>query len=199
MNIIAAFRWDSTEKSISYMVIDENFRVRVIPVITKLPKTILKSFFPEAKNIINSFFREIENIYRGNPNCNISIEYKIVGHGSPAHHYHTRLHKPTESTEFVRKTFFDDFEQCKEKYPSLQLAEKQYRTNLKKPALTEFKRGLDDLNLIEQKKNNAYQYHLWALVLHATKSNYHKEITKLTKILKPEKEQQIDKKKLRSA
>lgn len=199
MDIIAAFRWDSTDKSISYMVIDDNFRVRVIPVITKLTKTNLNSFFSESKNMINSFFKEVENIYRGNPNCNVSIEYKIVGHGSPAHHYHTKMHKPSEHTEFVRTTFFNDFDQCKEKYPSLQLAEKQYRTNLKKPALTEFKSGLDNLDLIEQKKNNAYQYHLWALILHATKSNYHKEITKLTKILKPEKEQQINKKKHRVA
>lgn len=62
MDIIAAFRWDSTDKSISYMVIDDNFRVRVIPVITKLTKTNLNSFFSEAKNMINSFFKEIENI-----------------------------------------------------------------------------------------------------------------------------------------
>lgn len=198
MDIIAAFRWDSSEKSISYMAVDENFRVRIIPVITKLPKNNLSSFFLEAKNIINSFFTEIETIYRGNTECNISIEFKIVGHGSPAHHYHTKMHKPNESTEFVRKSFFDGFDQCKEKNHSLQLAEKQYRTNLKKPRLTEFKAGLDNLHLIEKKKNNAYQYHLWALILHATKSNYKKEITKLTKILKPEKERQIDKKKHQS-
>lgn len=199
MEIIAAFRWDSTKKSISYMAVDENYQVRVIPVITKLHLNNLTSFYSEAENIINSFFREIEAIYRGNPNCNINIEYKIVGHGSPAYHYHTKMHKPSERTEFVRKSFFDNFKNCKNKNHSLQLAENQYRINLKKPTLTEFKAGLDNLELIEKKKNNAYQYHLWALLLHATKSNYKKEINKLTRILKPAKEYQIDKKKHRSA
>ncbi|HAT1998351.1 TPA: hypothetical protein I8Z84_000064 [Legionella pneumophila] len=194
MDIIAAFRWDSSEKSISFMAIDENYSVRIIPLNTKLPKNNLNQLFQEAENTIKGFFKEIETIYRGKPDANIRIEYKIVGHGSPAHHYHTKMHKPSDSTEFVRKSFFETFNDYKSAY-SLRLAEKQYRTNLKKPALTQFKAGLDNLELIEKKKNNAYQYHLWALILHATKSNYAKEITKLTKILKPEKVQQIDKKK----
>ena len=146
MDIIAAFRWDSSEKSISFMAIDENYSVRIIPLNTKLTKNNLNKLFQEAENTIKRFFKEIETIYRGNPDANIRIEYKIVGHGSPAHQYHTKIHKPSDSTEFVRKSFFENFNDYKMGY-SLHLADMQYRTNLKKPALTDFKTGLDHLDL----------------------------------------------------
>ena len=113
MDIIAAFRWDSSsDKSISYMIIDKDYQIRTMPVIIKTSQKDLDSFKKEAEQAIQSFFEEIEKTYRGNNDCLITIEYKIVGNASPASHYHTQMHKPSNRTEFVRSTFFDYFQKA---------------------------------------------------------------------------------------
>lgn len=181
------------------MIIDKDYQIRTMPVIIKTPQKDLDSFKKEAEQAIQSFFEEIEKTYKGNEDCFITIEYKIVGNASPASHYHTQMHKPSNRTEFVRSTFFDYFHKAQIKNQLLQLADKQYRSNLKKPALTEFQEGLNNLHLVEKKRSSAYQYHLWAIILHATKSSFKKELKKLMKILKPVQDLQIDEKKRHSA
>ena len=200
MEITAAFLWNSTEKSISYIIIDEDYDSLVQPTTTKeIKQGDLKAFCSNTQKVIQTFFDRIKDVYNEQPGCTIKIEYKIVGHGSPAQPYHTQLHKPSDNTEFVRKKFFELFHDISEKNKSIVLADTQYRTKLKKPELAEFKKGLDGLHLVPKVKGNAYVYHLWALALHATKSNYKKQLKKLTQIVKPVKEIEKDERKRRKA
>ncbi len=200
MKRIAGFRWDGSGKTISYMVIDEHYQIRCVPVIKKLDTENQKKFQDEAEKVIQEFFTEIENIHRTNSDA-IKIEYRIVAHGSPAALFQTKMHKPSKQTEYVKEKFFEQHERVNQKNGngSLQLAKSQWRAKLKKPALTEFNDGLYRLHVVKKKKNNAYQCHLWALTLHATKSNYKKLLKKLTKALLPAQDSQKAKKKRRAA
>lgn len=130
---------------------------------------------------------------QSNQNCRVKIEYKIVGHGSAAHLYHTQTHKPSDRTEYVRETFFEKFNGLKSDL--LTLADSQLRKKLENSALKEFKEGLVSLQLIEL----AYQVHLWAIALHATQSTYKSKLKKLTKALLPVQEIKTSTKKRRSA
>lgn len=195
MNIKAAFYWNgSKDKSISYMIIDNNFQIRLDPVIKKLDPKNFDSFKREAIKTISSFFSEIEDIYRADKNNNITIEYKIVSHGSPVILHDAKIHKPSDRTEFVKEQFNQHYKRIKISNDSLKLAS-QFKKNLTKPALIEFKENLNNLHIVIKQKNNAYQYHLWALALHATKSTYKKVLKKLTKAVMPEQIEQKDKKK----
>ncbi|KTC73146.1 hypothetical protein [Legionella bozemanae] len=84
MDIIAAFRWESSkDKSLSYLIIDEDFKKRVEPKIIKLNHLNFELFQKEAKEFIREFYSQIEMLYFQNKNnCSILIEYKIVGSGN---------------------------------------------------------------------------------------------------------------------
>ncbi len=108
MSIVAAFCWDgSRNKSISYMIIDDKYRVRHDPVIKRLNPKDLDSLKREADNVINTFFTEIEKLSQANKGSNITIEYKIVGHAAPVNQYHVEIQKPSDRTEFVKNKFVE--------------------------------------------------------------------------------------------
>lgn len=181
MKIIAAFFWDgSKDKSISYMIIDESYRVRCSAVMMKLRSDDIKTFKCDANEMIQKFFKEIKDIQNGNKS-EVSIEYKIVGHANPTSQFHTKMHKPSDRTEYIRKCFLDHFKSAGGN-GKLKLAA-QYRKKLTKPALTDFKKQINDLQLVDNVKGHAFKCHLWALALHATKTNYPKKLQKLKKAL----------------
>lgn len=109
------------------------------------------------------------------------------------------MHKPSDETEFVRSEFLRCHKQLIG-HGSVELA-KQYRKKLKKPELDEFKKEITGLELIDGKRGNAFQFHLWSLALHATKSNFKTKIRKLKKALTQTQQQgvQKDKRKPRAA
>lgn len=199
MSIIAAFLWNgSNDKSISYMIIDDNYLVRHNPVITKLHSRDLNSFKHDANEIIQTFFAEIKHISQAKKNSNITIEYKIVSHAAPVNQYDVKIQKPSDRTEFVRDKFNEYYNRASTCNGSLQLAS-QYRKKLIKPYLDEFKNHLNELHIVNKEKNNAYKYHLWALALHATKSNYEKKLKKLTITIRQAQVELKDEKKRHAA
>ncbi|KTC73147.1 Uncharacterised protein [Legionella bozemanae] len=91
--------------------------------------------------------------------------------------------------------FHNYFQKVNDQIKSIQLAP-QYRTKLKNPFLKQFKVSLEDCELVKNKKGKAYEQHLWALALHATKSTYPRQIKKLRdKMLMQEKGIEIKPKK----
>ncbi len=178
MDIIAAFRWDSSEKSISYMIVDQEFNIRTTPVIRKLNGLNLDEFKNSAEQLINDFFDEITKLCEGKNNFHVLIEHKIVGSASPAGLYHTEMHKPSGKTEFVRDSFHACVEVINRKNNSIKLA-KQLRSDLKNPLLKEFKECLRNYRVVEKQRGNGFLYHLWALALHITQSTYAKKIKDL--------------------
>lgn len=186
MNIIGAFHWDgSNPKSISTIIIDEDYSVRLEPSISKLKGLSLIDFKIEAEKLINNFFREIETFAKNKNGNTVTVEYKIVGHASVASPFHTQMHKPSDCTEFVRDKFHECFNKLTEKYSSLTLA-KQYRSKLQNSALITFKQGLGDLQMVSAKRGNAFQFHLWSLALHATTGNYEKKLRNLSRKIQEE-------------
>ncbi|HAT9071434.1 TPA: hypothetical protein JBB39_12445, partial [Legionella pneumophila subsp. pneumophila] len=116
MDSTAAFFWNSTEKKLSYMVINSNLQTRVKPQTTgKLKELDSKTLKNEISKMIKSFYDEIEKIFESSPNHNITIEWKIVNSGNPAPLFNTKLHKPSDSTNFVSNLFDKYFNELKEK------------------------------------------------------------------------------------
>jgi len=180
MSIVAAFHWNgSNEKSISYMIIDGNFNLRAGPTLKTLNSQNFNLFKKEAEQAVKEFFDEIETLHKGK-DCEIKLEYKVVNQATPVRQYSTRLNKPSKWTEFVDKKFREFFALKNKIIGSLQLA-KQYRRKLKKPELDHFKEKICGLNIVAANGKTAYQHHLWAIALHATKSNYQQKLRKLTK------------------
>ncbi|HAU2013925.1 TPA: hypothetical protein F8S43_04435 [Legionella pneumophila] len=196
MDSTAAFFWNSTEKKLSYMVINSNLQTRVKPQTTgKLKELDSKTLKNEISKMIKSFYDEIEKIFESSPNHNITVEWKIVNSGNPAPLFNTKLHKPSDSTNFVSNLFDKYFNELKEKYPSLRKAKEQYRGLPDRIVLNKLKIALNDYGLVENKRGNSYLHHLWALALHLTKSTCDKKIKSMKKLLIPDEQMQIKPKK----
>lgn len=180
--ITATFFWQRADnKCISFMIIDNAYRLRVGPISKKLNYKNFNFFTLEAEKIIKQFFQEIESLRIGNQD-KIVIERKIL---NPIPSFLLEsLHPSSFETEFVNVKFMDYFHRLKEKNPHVQL-NKQLRKKLSGKALSEFKNKLYALQIISTQKNNAYQWHLWALALHVTNSNYQAILRKLSKTLSP--------------
>ncbi len=61
MKIIAAFQWDSSNKKISYMIIDKDYSILCGPSENCFPQDY-RQFKLEASKVVKNFFNEIEKI-----------------------------------------------------------------------------------------------------------------------------------------
>lgn len=165
MSLSAAFRWDSTTKEISFLFLDSNqFQLRAGgPQKFKITSTI------DIDNALTSFTNELAALNQGG-----IVEFHILSHASPV--VYTRgqyQYRPAQFSTYVE----GEFNLKTSQYPNW-VRQSQLRKELKKPALTKFKNGLNDLNLWSHGQG-AYLAHLWALSLHCTKGTHKKELKNL--------------------
>jgi hypothetical protein len=177
MSIIAAFYWTKSPRhSISTLIFDDETVDILSPAkIDYLPQNDM-SFQKAAKLCIQQFFSEISKLNRIYQQP-ISVEFKIV----------FKVHEifymqPSDESQFVYDFFNKIFKQTKSKIKSLKLRP-QLRKRLSGKSLKHFKKELRTMALIIRKRNTGYQYHLWALALHATNMTYLSKLKKIKKNL----------------
>lgn len=173
--IKAAFLWDVGNCDISFMCIDQHFNILLSAKKYHLDAKNLANFKLKTYKVINSFYRQIYLIYKSNPSANFKIEYKIL------HDVSTETdtyYEPNEKSIYVKKIFLEKYALNKARIMPMMLAQ-QLRNRLKRPALDIVKKVLKHLRLVKPNRKNNYEYHLWILALHTTKSNYKKIIKRM--------------------
>lgn len=174
----AAFLWDGTNKSISFMMIDHQYRILKNPQKYNLKVADLNAFKQKVEKVIKAFYHEIILLAKSHPHYNVNVEYKIV------HIVADDLggfYQAGEQSEFVRQFFIKMYALTKSKVLSMKLCQ-QMRSRLKRPELDAFKQSLKEIDLVKPSRKNTYQYHLWILATHATKSNYELILKRLLKV-----------------
>lgn len=178
--ITTAFHWNAADKSISFMAIDNNFQLVIKPEKHNLDEISFAYFARSVAKIIENFYHELELLAAKNPKVKIKIEYKIV---HPVSEELSDYYSPSRFSSFVHKQFFHQHALAKATINKLFLSQ-QLRTRLKRPPLDIFKKSLKTWGVVKPTKYNQYQYHLWVLATHATKSNYEKILKRLHKSLR---------------
>ncbi|EEZ96019.1 TPA: hypothetical protein VAI00_001381 [Legionella pneumophila] len=175
MDIRTSFYWDAKSKSIHYLICDltgNEFNLLVEP--TKLNMN-LNDFKNNVQETIQEYFNQLINL---NPQ-NITIEYKILASGSPAQLLH-KYRNTTDYSEIVKNTF----EIAVKHNANLPMhLQKQTKSLLTGESLNQFKTILHRLGLINSMRKDAYKWHLWSILIHATDSTYNEKIRK--KLWKP--------------
>lgn len=184
MSLAAAFRWDSSSKEISFLFLDSNqFQLR-----GGGPQKFKITNLTDIDNAIDAFVAELHALPQGG-----IIEFHILNHASPV--VYTRgqqTYRPSQFSTYVEGEFH-----LKTTPHANWVKQSQLRKELKKPALTKFKKGLKDLSLWAHGQG-AWVSHLWALSLHCTKGSHKKELRNLWATFKQatgtnaQKKQQFD-------
>lgn len=166
MSLIAAFHWNKSPRcAISTMVVDdETMQYVSAPKMQTLPKGFL-SFRKAAKAVIKEFFVELIKLNKINKQP-IVLEFKIVFHA-----YDIPYLMPAKESSFVYKTFNAFARKAKKSIRSMKI-KPQLRKKLTGKALIQFKKELRSLHLVSRKKTTGFEYHLWAVALHATTATY---------------------------
>lgn len=178
--LIVPFLWDMNNKSISFMIINHRYQKIISPKKYELKASNFSDFIQKADKIIKLFFKHILIVYELHPHHEIRIEYKILHHTS---FDLADYHRPSERSLFVRKKFLEHYALTKSMVLPLKLSQ-QLRSRLKRSELAEFKKLLRLKHIVVPAKKNSYQYHLWILATHATKSNYKNVLKRLSKTKK---------------
>lgn len=159
------------------MIIDHQFHPVAGPRKYHLETLNFKNFTQKADKIVNSFYRALIHAYHAHPHFDVKIEYKIVHQVS---HELADFYKPSDRSDYVRKKFMQIYAITKSVVVPMKLSQ-QLRSRLKRPELDEFKKSLRKMHVVKPSRTNTYQYHLWILATHATKSNYKKILKRLSK------------------
>jgi hypothetical protein len=171
MDIRTSFYWDAKSKSIHYLICDftENeFNLLVEP--RKLDMN-LNDFKSDVQKTIQEYFNHLIDL---NPQS-IKIEYKILASGSPAQLFQ-KYRNASDYSEIV-KTIFESSVSEFNADISINL-QKQTKSLLTGESLNQFKTILHRLGLINSLRKDAYKWHLWAILIHATNSTYDERIRK---------------------
>lgn len=164
MALTAAFRWDVGAKEITYMVHDlSNLRRRV--QLTRHAVTTQQA----AYNAILQFQTDLNAL-----NAKGAVEYLILNTNAP---WQTQQN-PSQLSVYIKTTF----DNAVGSLPGWTRAS-QMKRELKKPELTKFKSGLRDLQLLSARPK-ACEWHLWSVLLHATKGTHRKDLQKLWQAVK---------------
>jgi hypothetical protein len=179
-HIKAAFFWELKQKYFSYMLLqDENCAVLLSP------KKINLSNHMKGKRLILtdalkkkidaelvSFFKLLEK-QKARKHTHVLLEYKTVSDLPVA----AIKKKAANSGNEVSKYLNTQLRKMIEKH---KIESKQVRSKLSGESLNKFKRALENLKLIKNKKD-AHNWHTMAVALHATKKNCDEVIRKLWK------------------
>ena len=139
--IIAALLWDTNNRSISYMIINNRYQVLVSPQKHNLGPQGFAAFARQAAEVIDTFFEKVIAASREEDNCPILIEYKIV---HPISHALVTFYQPSPRSDFVRKQFLSCYEKIKKTHQDIVLSQ-QLRSRLRRPELDRFKNTLKKL------------------------------------------------------
>lgn len=177
MSLIAAFHWNKSPRcAISTMVVDEEtMQYMSPPKIQALPKGFL-NFRRAAKAVIRDFFIEIIRLHKANKKP-IILEFKIVFHVHDIPYL-----MPAKESSFVYKTFNAFARKAKKSIRTMKI-QPQLRKKLTGKTLIQFKKELRALHLVSRKKTTGFEYHLWAIALHATPVTYKARLQQVRKIL----------------
>lgn len=177
MSIVAAFLWNKSPRTyISTMIFDEDtMEVFTLPKIEFFAKGYL-TFRRQAKKSILAFFNDIIKAY-SKKRKTVRLEFKIVAEVSDIPYMY-----PAKESRYVRKVFLYYAKKTKQKIKRLKVSP-QLRSKLTGRALRIFKRELKSLYLVQRRRDTGYEYHLWAVALHATASTYLEKINRVRRIL----------------
>lgn len=172
MRLVAAFLWNKSPRcSISTMLVDEdNVKILLPPKIHYLTNGYFK-FRKDAKDIITNFFKEIIFLQKQHQAI-IKIEYRIVFHSDIFYMI------PAKESAFVLRIFLQHLVKLERQNPDI-IVGMQLRNKLSGKALRHFKRRLRSMYLVSRKKDTGFEYHLWTVALHATKTNYEKKLNSI--------------------
>ncbi len=177
MSIVAAFLWQkSPTQSISTLIFDEDtLTVYSRPKKFTLSKKLF-SFSRESKKIINNFSDHLIRLSTKYQK-KITVEYKIVFLVNTI-----SWMSPARESKAVLRLFRKAIKKIQKKHANIVLAP-QLRRKLSGKSLLMFKRELRKLELVSRKRNTGYEYHLWAIALHATSTSYNKKLLMLRNAL----------------
>ena len=173
MSIVAAFLWRKTPKpQICTMVYDDQTLI-----ILSAPKIYYFSqktfsFRKEAKLIVDEFINELSTLAILKT-TRLIIEHKIFFKTSG-----TFWFIPAKKSQFLYDYFIKAIHRLKKLSFEVSL-KPQLRSRLKGRPLKIFKRELRKMKLVSRKRDTHYEYHLWALALHATSKTYDKKLASL--------------------
>lgn len=173
MSLIAAFLWNKSPRpSISTMIFDdESMDLLVQPTIQYYPKSYFQ-FRRAARSSIKTFFSQIER-WHSSSKQTVVVEFRIVFH---AHDIPYLI--PAKESKFVFTSFNKYFKKTAKKIPAMTL-KPQLRKRLSGKSLKQFKKELRSLYLVSRKKDSGFEYHLWAVALHATAATYRGRLHKI--------------------
>ncbi|KTD18240.1 hypothetical protein [Legionella jordanis] len=171
MDIRTSFYWDAKSKSIHYLIYDftENeFNLLVEP---RQLDMNLNDFKNNVQKTVQEYFEQLISL---NPQ-NIKIEYKILASGSPAQLF--QKYRTTSDYSEIVKTIFETAVEEFNANVSINL-QPQTKSLLTGKPLNQFKNILHRLGLINSMRKDAYKWHLWSILIHATNSTYNEKIRK---------------------
>lgn len=166
MRLIAAFMWSKAKRnSISTLIFDtDDIKVLSPPTKHFLPKNYF-SFRQSIRKITNDFFQQIIELNKQSEKS-VSVEFKIVFRT-----HEIAYMKASADSLYVLKYFMQCVKKTKKKIKNIEL-QPQLRKRLTGRSLKLFKKELQSLYLVSRKRNGGFEYHLWAIALHATKATY---------------------------
>jgi hypothetical protein len=174
----AAFRWDSSNKQISFAILDDTTcRFSSGPIVRNA----------DTNALVSAVVQEFLKILQTPTFKDGIVEYRIVNVGSPVAQKYGRSYTPNALSDFVES----EFKQFVGASQSWTLA-RQFQSELSGQHLKKFKAGLKNLGLWIPISGNAYEHHLWALALHSSNSKiglrvlwrFNEQIANRTKELK---------------
>jgi hypothetical protein len=170
MDIKTAFYWDVKDKKICYLACDlTKNEINLLIEPTKINIDI-NDFENQANSVIQNYFDQIIDFQPQN----IKIEYRILASGSPAQVF--QKYRKSDYSEIIKDTF-ESLVKKNNTHVPIDL-KKQIKSILTGDSLEQFKIILSKLGLINTIRKDAYKWHLWSILIHATNSNYQEKIRK---------------------
>ncbi|NCP62083.1 MAG: hypothetical protein GW748_02080 [Alphaproteobacteria bacterium] len=167
--VTIAIQWDSSNKSLSYMIIDSEYEYILKPQIFSIDTSSSESAEPSIRNV----FKHIEKYL-----VETSTVYKIESKTPHIHTPYTRAFLERNLSHEVGKKVADCITELSRKYPLLTKSP-VLKANLKRgKGLRRFQAGLRYAGLYT-KADYAWLYKLWVIALHATQSSWEKMLRKL--------------------
>lgn len=164
-----AVHWESSNKNLSYMIINSNYEYIVEPRSIIIDTSSLEN----AKDSIEGVFNHIEEYI-----VEATTFYKIESKTPHIHTPYTRAFSERNLSHEVGKKVADSITRLSQKYDVLTKAP-VLKANLKRgKGLRRFQEGLRYAGLY-RKVDYAWVYKLWVIGLHATQSSWKKALLKV--------------------
>ncbi len=170
MDIKTAFYWDVKNKKICYLACDSTqneINLLIEPTSININSN---DFENQASIAIHNYYNQIIDFQPQN----IKIEYRILASGSPAQVF--QKYRKSDYSEIIKDTF-ESLAKENSAHVSIDL-QQQMKSILTGDSLDQFKIILSKLGLINTINKDAYKWHLWSILIHATNTNYQEKIRK---------------------